>query len=45
MHHTDKLIAKGILKGRGGSGEDLVLDMSEDAVRLLVMLDRGGAFG
>lgn len=40
----DKLIAKGILKGRGGSGEDLVLDMSEDAVRLLVMLDRGGVF-
>ena len=38
----NQLIAKGVLKGRGGSGEDLVLDMSEDAVRLLVMLDRAG---
>ena len=41
----DKLITQGVLKGRGGSGEDLVLDMSEDAVRLLVVLDRGGVFG
>ena len=39
----EKLIAKGVLKGRAGSGEDLVLDMSEDAVRLLVILDRAGA--
>lgn len=41
----DKLIAKGILKGRGGSGEDLVLDLSEEAVRVLVMLDRARVFG
>ena len=41
----DKLIDKGILKGREGSGEDLVLDLSEEAVRVLVMLDRGGLFG
>ena len=42
---TDKLIAKGILKGRGGSGEDLVIDLSEEAVRVLVMLDRARLFG
>lgn len=41
----DKLVASGILKGRSGSGEDRVLDMSEDAVRLLVILDRAGTFG
>ena len=41
----DQLITKGVLKGREGTGEDLVLDMSEDAVRLLVVLDRAGAFG
>lgn len=40
----DKLIEKGYLKGRGGTGEDLILDMSEDAVRLLVILDRTGVF-
>lgn len=39
-----KLIALGVLKGRGGTGEDLILDLTEDAVRLLVMLDRAGAF-
>lgn len=42
---VDKLIAKGILNGREGTGEDRVLDMSEDAVRLLVILDRAGIFG
>lgn len=41
----DKLISKGILKGREGSGEDLVIDLSDDSVRLLVMLDRAGVFG
>lgn len=41
----DKLIDKGILKGREGSGEDLVVDLSEEAVRVLVMLDRGRLFG
>lgn len=40
----DQLISKGILKGREGSGENLVLDMSEDAVRLLVILNRAGVF-
>ena len=40
----DKLVSKGILKGEGGSGEDLILSMSEDAVRTLVLLDRAGVF-
>lgn len=38
----DRLVAKGILKGKGGTGDDLVLDMPEDAVRILVILDRAG---
>ena len=36
----DKLIAAGKLRGRSGSGEDLVLDMSEEMVRVLVILNR-----
>lgn len=42
---VEKLISKGILAGKGGSGDALVLDFSEDSVRLLVILDRAGAFG
>lgn len=41
----DKLIKKEILKGKEGEGENLVVDLSEDAVRILVMLDRTGVFG
>ena len=41
----EKLIAQGVLKGRGGQGEELELDLSEDSVRLLVILDRAGVFG
>lgn len=41
----DKLISAGIIKGREGTGEDLVLDLGEDAVRMLVYLDRAGVFG
>ena len=41
----DKLINKGVLKGKGGEGEDIEIDLSEDAVRLLVILDRIGIFG
>lgn len=41
----EKLVKKGLLKGRGGEGEELILDLSEDSVRLLVMLDRAGVFG
>ena len=40
----DKLINKGVLKGKGGDGEDIEIDLSEDAVRLLVILDRTGLF-
>ncbi len=40
----DKLINKEILQGKAGTGEDTVIDLSEDAIRLLVMLDRTGIF-
>ena len=40
----DKLINKGVLKGKGGDGDDTEIDLSEDAVRLLVILDRTGLF-
>lgn len=40
----DKLVGKGLLKGKGGTGEDLTLDLSEDNVRMLVILDRTGVF-
>lgn len=39
---VEKLIEKGVLKGKGGEGDELRLDLGEDAVRLLVMLDRAG---
>ena len=42
---VEKLVKKGILKGKGGNGDDLILDLSEDSVRVLVMLDRAGNFG
>ena len=38
-------IAADILRGRSGTGEERVLDLTEDSVRLLVLLDRAGAFG
>ena len=41
----DKLIANGVIKGKGGEGEELILDLGEDAVRLLVYLDRVGILG
>lgn len=41
----DKLVGKGLLKGKGGEGEDLTLDLAEDNVRMLVILDRTGVFG
>lgn len=41
----DELVSNGILKGKGGSGDDLILDMSEDAVRVLVLISRTGVFG
>ncbi len=47
MHYlptVEKLVEKGILLGKGGSGDDRVLDLSEDAIRILVLLDRNGTF-
>lgn len=41
---VEKLLRLGLLNGRGGSGEDTVVDLGEDAVRLLVLLDRAGVF-
>lgn len=40
----DKLIEKKILTGRGGKGDNLIIDLSEESIRLLVMLDRAGVF-
>ena len=40
----DKLVASGQLRGNGGTGEDLVLDMSEEMVRSLVIMARGQSF-
>lgn len=41
----EKLLQRELLRGKGGSGDEMILDLSEDAVRLLVILDRAGAFG
>lgn len=41
----DKLISKGIIKGKGGTGDDLIIDLGEDSIRVLVYLDRSGFFG
>ena len=41
----DKLTDKGILNGRSGTGEETVIDLGEDAIRVLVLLDRAGLFG
>ena len=38
----EKLIQKGVLKGK--SSDEFILDMAEDAVRILVILDRAGVF-
>lgn len=41
----DKLIDKGLLTGKSGEGEERVIDLAEDTVRMLVILDRTGVFG
>lgn len=41
----DKLVEKGILHGKSGTGEDMVLDFGEGTIRTLVILDRAGVFG
>ena len=42
---VEKLMGKGILNGKGGEGDDTILDLGEDAIRVLVTLDRAGVFG
>lgn len=42
---VEKLIHKGYLQGKGGTGDDLILDFSEDAIRIMVTLDRAGVYG
>lgn len=37
----DKLIDKGKVNGKSGSGDELVLDLPESAVRVLIMMNRG----
>lgn len=41
---VEKLMEKGILRGKGGSGDATVIDLGEDAIRVMVMLDRAGKF-
>ena len=41
---VDKLIEKGILKGTSGTGDDRVIDLSEEAIRTFVIMDRAGMF-
>lgn len=41
----ERLIEQGHLKGKAGDGDDMILDLSEDAVRMLVVMDRAGVFG
>ena len=41
----ERLIDMGHLRGKGGDGDDLILDLSEDTVRMLVVMDRAGVFG
>lgn len=38
----DAAVAKDILKGYSGSGDDMVINMSEEAVRMFVILHRAG---
>lgn len=40
----EKLLQSEVLRGKGGSGEETVIDLGEDAIRLLVILDRAGVF-
>lgn len=39
-HDLDSLVANGLLKGRSGSGDSLVLDMDDDSVRIAVIMAR-----
>lgn len=41
----EKMMAKGFLNGKGGSGDSTVIDLGEDAIRVMVTLDRAGVYG
>lgn len=41
----DKLIRMGVIRGGGGTGDQMILDLGSDAIRLLVYLDRAKVFG
>lgn len=41
----EKLIGKGVIQGAGGTGDEMILDLGSDAIRVLVYLDRDGVFG
>ena len=41
----EKLLAKGVLTGKGGAGDATIIDLGEDSIRLLVVLDRQKIFG
>ena len=40
----EKLIAKGYLKGKGGTGSETIIDLSEDSVRSFVINDRAKVY-
>ena len=40
----EKLLTQDSLRGKGGTGEDTVIDLGEDALRILALLDRAGLF-
>ena len=42
---VDKLIRNGLLQGAGGTGDQMILDLGSDAIRVLVCLDRAKLFG
>lgn len=42
---VEKLLRLGYLRGKGGEGENVIIDLGEDTIRVLVMLDRAGMFG
>ena len=42
---VEKLLKNGILRGKGGSGDETIIDLGEDAIRILVTLDRAGLYG
>ena len=40
----DRLVALGIIKGKGGVGENMIIDLGEDAIRILIYNDRAGLY-